>query len=256
MTNLNYSNYTFFNANKKDNKKDNTNKEDIVEGIANFCKLNRSYNNQRPDLWRFLDAALDKEGQLKDDLLNAINANNGITDANPTGDNIGAIFNETGDKAMEFGKIHIFSSDLKQYFGIKPVDTDGIFRTLPPELTDNPDKYIFAYQDDDGKYWKTIFNKVGENTKEGATSGQTPADNAAIHGFVTSQNLDDDIKSAQSGSDGIGRDGNGKLLNTEFKNSGAELRYNSMKLIYNKSVTNTVLLSVGVIASLYFIAKN
>ena len=55
MTNLNYSNYTFFNANKKDNKKDNNNKEDIVEGIANFCALNRSYNNQRPDLWKNLD---------------------------------------------------------------------------------------------------------------------------------------------------------------------------------------------------------
>lgn len=255
MTNLNYSNYTFFNANKKDNKKDNNNKEDVVEGIANFCKLNRSYNNQRPDLWRNLDAALNRQGQLKDDLLNANKANDGITDANPTGDNTGAIFNEAGDKAMEFGKIHIFSADLKQYFGIKPVDTDGIFRTLPPELTDNPDKYIFAYQDDAGKYWKTIFNKAGENTKEGAQSSKIPADDADIQGTVTTQDMTDAINSAQSGSDGSGRDGNGKLTNTEFKNSGAELRYNAMKLIYNKSVTNTVLMSVGVIASLYFIAK-
>ena len=250
MTNLNYSNYTFFNANKKDNN----NKEDIVEGIANFCKLNRSYNNQRPDLWRNLDAALDKEGQLKDDLLNAINANNGITDANPTGDNIGAIFNEAGDKTMEFGKIHIFSADLKQYFGIKPVDTDGIFRTLPPELTDNPDKYLFAYQDDDGKYWKTIFNKVGENTKEGFRD-KSPVEKITLKGFVTKQSVPVATASALSGSDGSGRDSNGKLTNTEFKNSGAELRYNAMKLIYNKSVTNTVLMSVGVIASLYFIAK-
>jgi len=254
MTNLNYSNYTFFNANKKDNKKDNNNKEDIVEGIANFCKLNRSYNNQRPDLWRNLDAALDKEGQLKDDLLNAINANNGITDANPTGDNIGAIFNEAGDKTMEFGKIHIFSADLKQYFGIKPVDTDGIFRTLPPELTDNPDKYLFAYQDDDGKYWKTIFNKVGENIKEGFRD-KSPVEKITLKGIVTKQSVPVATASALSGSDGSGRDSNGKLTNTEFKNSGAELRYNAMKLIYNKSVTNTVLMSVGVIASLYFIAK-
>jgi hypothetical protein len=252
MTNLNYSNYTFFNANKKDN---NTNKEDIVEGIANFCKLNRSYNNQRPDLWRNLDAALNREGQLKDDLLNANKANDGITDANPTGDNTGAIFNEAGDKAMEFGKIHIFSADLKQYFGIKPVDTDGIFRTLPPELTDNPDKYIFAYQDDAGKYWKTIFNKVGENTKEGFRD-KSSTEKVAVKGRTLNVELTDQINSAQSGSDGSGRDGNGKLTNTEFKNSGAELRYNAMKLIYNKSVTNTVLMSVGVIASLYFIAKN
>ena len=252
MSKLNYSNYTFFNATKKDN---NNNKEDIVEGIANFCKLNRSYNNQRKDIWKDLDSALNREGQLKDDLSNANKSNDGITDANSTGDNTGAIFDEDGDKTMEFGKIHIFSADFKQYFGIKPVDADGIFRTLPPELTDNPDKYIFAYQDDDGKYWKTIFNKVGENTKEGAQSSKNPSEDAEIHGVKTSQNLDDDIKSAQLGSDGSGRDGNGKLLNTEFKNSGAELRYNAMKLIYEESVTNTVLLSVGVIASLYFIAK-
>lgn len=243
---VNYNNYTFIN--------DNNDTGDIIEGIPNFCALNRSYNNQRLDLWQNLGEALNREGEIKDDLLNANKTNDGITDANPTGDNTGAIYNEAGDKTMEFGKIHIFSADLKQYFGIKPVDTDGIFRTLPPELTDNPDKYVFAYQDDAGKYWKTIFNKVGENTKEGATSGQSATDEVAIEGKVTSLNLTDDINSAQS-SDGSGRDGNGKLINTEFKNSGAELRYNAMKLIYEESVMNTVLLSAGVIASLYFIVK-
>ena len=252
MSKLNYSNYVNYN-NYIFN--DNNDTGDIIERIPNFCALNRSYNNKRSDLWDNLDSALNREGQLKDDLLNANETNNGITDANSTGDNTGAIFDEDGDKTMEFGKIHIFSADFKQYFGIKPVDADGIFRTLPPELTDNPNKYIFAYQDDAGKYWKTIFNKAGENTKEGAKSSQIPADNADIEGRVTSQNLTDAINSAQSGSDGSGRDGNGKLLNTEFKNSGAELRYNAMKLIYEESVTNTVLLSVGVIASLYFIAK-
>lgn len=245
---VNYNNYTFIN--------DNNDTGDIIEGIPNFCALNRSYNNKRSDLWDNLDSALDNQGQIEDDLSNANETNTGITDANPTGDNTGAIYNEAGDKTMEFGKIHIFSADLKQYFGIKPVDSDGIFRTLPPELTDNPDKYIFAYQDDAGKYWKTIFNKVGENTKEGAKSSQIAADNADIEGKVLNVDLSDDINSAQSGSDGSGRDGsNGKLINTEFKNSGAELRYNAMKLIYEESVTNTVLLSVGVLASLYFIVK-
>ena len=244
---VNYNNYTFFN--------DNNDTGDIIEGIPNFCALNRSYGNKRTDIYDDLDSSLNREGQLKDDLLNANKANDGIRDANSTGDNIGAIFNEAGDKTMEFGKIHIFSSDLKQYFGIKPVDTDGIFRTLPPELTDNPDKYIFAYQDDDGKYWKTILNKAGENTKEGATPGKTLTDEAAIVLNVTENDMTDAANSLISGSDGSGRDGNGKLTNTEFKNSGAELRYNAMKLIYEESVTNTVLLSVGVIASLYFIAK-
>lgn len=246
---VNYNNYTFFNDNN------NNNTGDIIEGIPNFCALNRSYDNQRKDIWKDLDSALENAGQLKDDLSNANKTNDGITDANTSGDNTGAIFNEAGDKTMEFGKIHIFSADLKQYFGIKPVDTDGIFRTLPPELTDNPDKYIFAYQDDAGKYWKTIFNKDGENTKEGAQSGSSPADHAAIRGQVTPKNLTDDINAALSGINGNGRDGNGKLENTEFKNSGAELRYNAMKLIYNESVTNTIVLSVGIIASLFFIAK-
>ena len=244
---VNYNNYTFFN--------DTNNTGDVIEGIPNFCALNRSYNNQRKDIWKDFDSALDRAGQLKDDLSNANKTNDGITDANTSGDNTGAIFNEAGDKTMEFGKIHIFSADLKQYFGIKPVDTDGIFRTLPPELTDNPDKYIFAYQDDAGKYWKTIFNKAGENTKEGAQSSKIPADDTDIQGTVTTQDMTDAINSANSGSDGSGRDGNGKLTNTEFKNSGAELRYNAMKLIYNESVTNTIVLSVGIIASLFFIAK-
>jgi len=245
---VNYNNYTFFNDNN------NNTTGDIIEGIPNFCALNRSYNNQRKDIWKDFDSALDRAGQLKDDLLNANKTNDGITDANPTGDNIGAIFNEAGDKAMEFGKIHIFSSDLKQYFGIKPVDTDGIFRTLPPELTDNPDKYIFAYQDDDGKYWKTIFNKVGENTKEGF-SDKSPAKKAVLIGLVTPQSIDFQTASAISGSVGNGRDGNGKLENTEFKNSGAELRYNAMKLIYSESIANTIVLGVGIIASFIFIAK-
>jgi hypothetical protein len=244
---VNYNNYTFFN--------DNNNTGDIIEGIPNFCALNRSYNNQRKDIWKDFDSALENAGLLNDLINKSNDTNNGITDANTSGDNTGAIFNEAGDKTMEFGKIHIFSSDFKQYFGIKPVDADGVFRTLPPELTDNPDKYVFAYQDDDGKYWKTIFNKVGENTKEGATSGQIPAHDADIEGKVLNVDLTDDINSAQSGSDGSGRDGNGKLENTEFKNSGAELRYNAMKLIYEESVTNTVLLSVGIIASFIFIAK-
>tara|TARA_B100000902_G_scaffold213078_1_gene202616 strand:+ start:138 stop:464 length:327 start_codon:yes stop_codon:yes gene_type:complete len=82
-----------------------------------------------------------------------------------------------------------------------------------------------------------------------------PIEKVAVKGFVTKQTVAVDTASALSGSDGSGRDSNGKLTNTEFKNSGAELRYNAMKLIYNKSVTNTVLMSVGVIASLYFIAK-
>jgi len=245
---VNYNNYTFFN--------DNNDTGDIIEGIPNFCALNRSKNNQRKDIWKDFDSSLDREGQLDDDLLNATNTNDGITNTNNSlTNNTGAIFNEEGDSPMKFGTIHIFSADLKQYFGVKPVDADGVFRTLPPDLINNLDNYIFAYKDDDGNYWKTLFNKDGENTKEGAQSGSSPTDDVAIRGQVTDNNLTAGINAAQSGIDGNGRDGNGKLENTEFKNSGAELRYNAMKLIYTESFTNTIVLGVGIIASFIFIAK-
>jgi hypothetical protein len=244
---VNYNNYTFFN--------DNNDTGDIIEGIPNFCALNRSYDNQRKDIWKGFDSALENAGLLNDLMNKSNDTNDGITNSNSLTNNIGAIFNEDGDAAMKFGTIHIFSADLKQYFGVKPVDADGVFRTLPPDLINNLDNYIFAYKDDDGNYWKTLFNKDGENTKEGAQSGSSPTDDVAIRGQVTSNNLTDGINAAQSGSDGSGRDGNGKLENTEFKNSGAELRYNAMKFIYTESITNTIVLGVGIIASFIFIAK-
>ena len=82
------------------------------------------------------------------------------------------------------------------------------------------------------------------------------ADKADLHGRITNQDLTDKINAAGSGDGDGGRDGNGKIVNTEWKNSGAELRYNAMKLIYTESVANTIVLSVGIIASLIFIAKN
>ena len=254
MPNLNYSNFIFFNEN---NRNDNENEKTTIEGIANFCALNRSYNNQRGDLWDDLGSLLDKAGQSKDDSITANQTNDEIINANKTIKHTGAIFNEAGDEAMKYGKMHIYSSDFKKYFGIKPVDADGVFRALTPELIANPDKYVFAYQDSDGKYWKTIFNADGEITREGVTSGQNRADEAELHGRITNEDITSQINAAGAGAGaGDERDPNGKLINTEFKNSGAELRYNAMKLIYTQSVANTIVLSVGIIASLYFIAKN
>jgi len=254
MSTLNYSNYIFFNE-KRNKPNNNTNKEEpTIEGIANFCALNRSHNNQRGDLWDDLGSRLDKAGQAKDDSNNANITNDEILNVNLPIKHTGAILNEDGDEAMEYGKIHIYSSDFKKYFGIKPVDADGVFRALTPELIANPDKYVFAYQDSDGRYWKTVFNKDGEITREGARSSKSPADDTDIQGNVLNINLDAQVAGYGAG-DG-GRDGNGKIVNTEWKNSGAELRYNAMKLIYTESVANTIVLSVGIIASLFFIAKN
>ena len=264
MPNLNYSNFIFFNENhKNDNDNENETKK-TIEGIANFCALNRSHNNQRADLWKNLGSRLDKARRFKYDSNNANKTNDRIFNMNIPRNHTGAIFNEDGDKAMEYGKIHIYSSDFKKYFGIKPVDADGVFRALTPELIANPDKYVFAYQDSGGRYWKTVFNKDGEITREGVQSGQTPADTADLHGRITNQELTSQVVAgaaaagAAGGAGAVagGRDDNGKIVNTELKNSGAELRYNAMKLIYAESVTNTIVLSVGIIASLFFIAKN
>ena len=83
----------------------NTNKEEpTIEGIANFCKLNRSHNNQRGDLWDNLGSLLDKAGQAKDDSNNANQTNDGILNANLPIKHTGAIFNEDGDEAMEYGE--------------------------------------------------------------------------------------------------------------------------------------------------------
>jgi hypothetical protein len=57
------------------------------------------------------------------------------------------------------------------------------------------------------------------------------------------------------GSDGETRDANGKLINTELKNSGAELRYKGMKSIYAKTIANTMNLGIGLLAAIVFIAK-
>lgn len=257
MPNLNYSNFIFFNENNRnDNENENENEKTTIEGIANFCALNRSYNNQRGDLWDDLGSLLDKAGQSKDDSITANQTNNAIINANKTIKHTGAIFNEAGDEAMKYGKMHIYSSDFKKYFGIKPVDADGVFRALTPELIANPDKYVFAYQDSAGKYWKTVFNEAGELTREGAQSGKSPTDDADLTGHVTTQELTDQINAAGAGAAaGAERDPNGKIINTEFKNSGAELRYNAMKLIYTETIANTIVLSVGIIASLYFITK-
>ena len=56
----------------------------------------------------------------------------------------------------------------------------------------------------------------------------------------------------QTGGD---RDANGKLINTEYKNSGAKPRYNNMKNTYDQTFTTTINLGIGIIVALFFITK-
>jgi len=52
------------------------------------------------------------------------------------------------------------------------------------------------------------------------------------------------------------RDANGKLKNTEDKNSGAKPRYNNMKNVYDQTFTTTINLGIGIIAAVFFITKH
>ena len=52
------------------------------------------------------------------------------------------------------------------------------------------------------------------------------------------------------------RNANGKLKNTEDKNSGAKPRYNNMKKVYDQTFTTTINLGIGIIAAIFFITKH
>ena len=53
----------------------------------------------------------------------------------------------------------------------------------------------------------------------------------------------------------LDRDGSGKLINSENKNTGAEERYYNRKEHYAASFTNTINLGIGIFAAIYFITK-
>lgn len=246
MSNLNYS---FFNDNR--NKPDNnTRDEPIMEGIADFCALNRSHNSRRDDIWRYIGSNIDKANASKMHSQLAEATNKELDDKKdfPT-KYIGVVYKKItregsgGESSQENepakgGRIHIYSADFKTYYGVKLVDEDGVFRSLPEDLIKDPSNFQFAYQDTDNKYYKTyiIDTGVGEVNVE-ITDIELPN----FGSLYWSENT---------------RDGSGKIINTELKNSGAEERYSAMKLIYNTTFIHTINLSVGILVSAYFIMKN
>jgi len=247
MSKLNYSNYIFFNDNH--NKPDNnTTDQPIKEGIANFCALNRSHNNRRNDIWGYISSNIDKSNAEEINSKLAEKINGELNKKNFPTKYIGIVYRKmtregadeeiTDDKeSVQGGRIHIYSADFKKYYGVKLVDSDGIFRSLPDDLIDNPNNFQFAYQDTDGKYFKTLITDGDGEVNVEITDIELPNFGSSYWGENT-------------------RDDNGKIINTELKNSGAEERYNAVKLIYNESFTNTINLSIGILVSLYFIAKN
>lgn len=260
MSKLNYSNlknnkisihkYSFFN----DEQDTNIDLEDnnVIEGIANFCALNRSHANKWPNGWNKLESAINDMNKQLDDISNINLTNNNIFDSiggDGGIDNAGAVVDSDQTSPMKFGQMRIYSSDYKNLFNIRPVDNDGIFRAFPDDYATNPKKYNFVYEDTTGRLRKT---NIIDNKKEGfveSYSNNIPDIFLTVEdtSFDPSDYIDDESDT---------RDINGKLKNTEEKNSGAESRYYNMKKTYNETFINTINLGVGVLAAIIFIIKD
>jgi|SaaInlV_150m_DNA_3_1039698.scaffolds.fasta_scaffold17359_3 hypothetical protein len=260
MSKLNYSNlknnkssihkYAFFND-EKDKNIDLEN-NNLVEGIANFCALNRSKNNQWKDGWNNLESSMNNISKKINDIDKTNLNNNNIIDSVGGGiDNAGAVVDSDQSSPMKFGKMRIYSTDYKKLFDIRPVDIDGIFRAFPDDYAATPTKYKFVYENTNGRLRKT---NIIDNTKEGFVEGNQSGKTPDVSVAVTDNDFDESNYSSGSGS-GDSRGLDGKLKNTEEKNSGAESRYYNMQKIYNETFINTINLGVGVLAAIIFITK-
>jgi len=264
MSKLNYNNlknnkptinnYSFFN----DEKDKNIHLEDnnVVEGIANFCDLNRSYANKWLNGWNNLESAITDMNKQLDDISNINLTNNNIFDSiggDGGIDNAGAVVDSDQSSPMKFGQMRIYSNDYKQLFNIRPVDNDGIFRAFPDDYATNPKKYNFVYEDTTGRLRKT---NIIDNKKEGFFEGNEGNENSTTPDVTLSVTTKDFDQSLYSSGSDDSRDINGKLRNTKEKNSGAESRYYNMKKIYNETFINTINLGVGVLAAIIFIMKD
>jgi len=271
MSKLNYSNlknnkisihkYSFFNDEQDtniDEQDTNIDLEDnnVIEGIADFCALNRSHANKWSDGWNNLESAINNMNKniskvtgmnlTNGNIIDTIGGDGGI-------DNAGAVVDSDQTSPMKFGQMRIYSNDYKQLFNIRPVDNDGIFRAFPDDYATNPAKYNFVYEDTTGRLRKT---NIIDNKKEGFVEGNEATETNTIPDVTVG--LTDDVFDQSlygSGSDDS-RDINGKLRNTKEKNSGAESRYYNMKKIYNETFINTINLGVGVLAAIIFIIKD
>jgi len=261
MSKLNYSNlknnkpsihkYSFFN----DEKDKNIDLEDnnVIEGIANFCALNRSHANKWKDGWNNLESAINNLNKNVSKVTGINLTNSNILDTIGGGiDNAGAVVDSDQTSPMKFGQMRIYSSDYKQLFNIRPVDNDGIFRAFPDDYATNPKKYNFVYEDATGRLRKT---NIIDNKKEGFVEGNENSTTADVIVGVTDDDFDSSLYDSDSGS-GESRGLDGKLRNTNEKNSGAESRYYNMKKIYNETFINTINLGVGVLAAIIFIMKD
>jgi hypothetical protein len=239
-------------------KTDKNEKNDtpVIEGIANFCELNRSYANRNTQGWNNLTNAINNKtsqttsaGAAKQ-TNTLLRTSTGVTTAQTSrfpytcGDIRGKIFKQDGITISPNGSVYAYSTDLKVQRGSTPVNANGEFNGLNVKLKDETEKFVFTYEDATGKTW-SVDIKSGIRS----TYGVTCSANNKYYALK--------LANRKSFGDSVGqtRDPNGKLINTEQKNSGAELRYNGMKSIYTETIANTMNLGIGVLAAIVFIAK-
>lgn len=241
MAKLEYGDYSFFDKPKIDDKK-NT----IIEGIANFCALNRSQNSIT-DNKKWWD-------NLANSLKNANNQKIKTDDSNSTNSllklnmgKIGDIVQSNGQTA-KFGIVHVFTNNFGKYLDKIPVTEKGIFDIIGNIIQKSPENYSFAYEDIEGRMRRVVINKDKDT---GTGTGQ--------EGFLSLNKIfglvitDEDISGLLSFS--YTRDENGDLITTNKSNSGAEERYNNMKSIYTKTIANTTNLGLGIILAILFMTS-
>jgi len=256
MGSVEYSEYPF---SYQPTKNDKTEKNDtpVIEGIANFCELNRSYANQFTQGWNNLTNAISNSTSQKTSANDANQTNTLLQTSSGTGttaqiklypytcgDINGKIFKQDGITISPNGSVYAYSTDLKVQRGNASVNANGEFTGLNVKLTNETEKFVFTYEDATGKTW-SIDIKSGIKSSYGVTC-------SANNKYYALK-----LANRKSFGDSVGqtRDPNGKLINTEQKNSGAELRYNGMKSIYAETIANTMNLGIGVLAAIVFIAK-
>ena len=255
MGSVEYSEYPVSYQPTKNDKpdKNDTNDASIIEGIANFCDLNRSYANQNRQGWNNLTNAIGNSTTQQSTANSAQQTNSLLrTTTGKTTQNLypytcgnirGKIFKQDGITVSPNGTIYAYSTDLKIMRGSASVNANGEFNGLDVKLINSTENFVFAYEDATYMLW-ALDIKSGSGTSSRASC----SDNNKYYELK--------IASRKSFGDSQSRDPNGKLKNTEQKNSGAELRYNGMKAIYAETIANTMNLGIGVLAAIVFIMKS
>jgi hypothetical protein len=252
MIDINF-NYSFFNDNDK-------NKENIVEGmIPNFCSLNRGSNNRFNAGYSRLENAIDNKKRQSENAKYSSTVNRKTNETAGTTSKIGSfnsgcsngkkikgiIYDTNGVDTVVNGYAYMISLNYFNDYGKVTVDQNGKFSDLMGIIPEKNTKFTFAYEDNDLTLWSLVL----KDSKD-----QLTLDCDLIDDNTTYELQKDKI--LRKGYKYDGRDANGKLINTEIKNSGAESRFFNLNKLYKETYMNTINLGVGVLAAIIFIMKD